>query len=147
MTAIARGYRRRGPGRRCGRSRTSGQALVETIIALTIVMLIVVGLIQLSMLASVRHMLNFAAFSAARGSVYGPLPNQFNDDSLVRAVTDPLPRGTHLVLSRPERDVYRVTVDAPFGYPLSGTPGRTLVSSVAPLYAQRDIREKGDNAK
>lgn len=138
-----RGARDRGGGRR----RASGQALVETIIALTIVMLIVMALINLAMLASTRHVLNFAAFSGARAAVYGGAGNPLDPRSLVRTVTDELPRGTVLIEATPGRDDFVVRVIAPFGYPLSGTGSRTPVVSRAPMYAQPDIKEAGDNAR
>ncbi len=77
--------------------------MVETIIALTLVMLIVMGLIHLSMLAATRHVLNFAAFSAARASVYGTAGDQQRSDSLVRTLLRVLPRGTTLSQARPAR--------------------------------------------
>jgi hypothetical protein len=135
-------------GRRCGRRRTSGQALVETIIALTIVMTIVLGLINLAMLASTRHMLNFAAFSAARAAVYGRAGDPQDPDSVVRTVVDRLPRGTRLQdAGEDANDDYVVTVWAPFSYPMSGTGGRSMVRSKAPMYVQPDIPEVGDNAR
>ena len=140
--------RRRCPGRRCGIRRTSGQAFVETIIALTIVLTIVLGLINLAMLASTRHMLNFAAFSAARASVYGSAGDPTDPDSIVRTVVDRLPRGTTLVTAGEDaNDDYVITVWAPFGYPLSGTGTRSLVRSKAPMYRQPDVPETGDNAR
>lgn len=141
------GHSRRRTGRRCGQRRASGQAMVETIIALTIVMLIVMALINLAMLASTRHVLNFAAFSGARAAVYGGAGNQIDPRSLVRTVTDELPRGTTLVEATPGSNDFVVRVIAPFGYPLSGTGSRTPVVSRAPMYRQPEIKEAGDNAR
>ena len=137
---------RSGPRHTGGRPTASGQAMVETIIALTIVMLIVMGLIHLSMLAATRHVLNFAAFSAARSSVYGAAGDQQRSNSLVQTIIRVLPRGTQLSQASPQGGNYRVVAWSPFAYPFSGTTGRTLVTSLAPMYAQSTIAEAGDNA-
>lgn len=143
---MVRAHTRDGPRHTGGRPATSGQAMVETIIALTIVMLIVMGLIHLSMLAATRHVLNFAAFSAARASVYGAAGDQQRSNSLVQTIIRVLPRGTQLAQAFPQGGNYRVVAWSPFAYPFSGTTGRTLVTSQAPMYSQPTIEEAGDNA-
>ena len=124
--------------------RTAGQSLVETIIALTLMMTIVLGLIHIAFLAVTRHVCNLAAFEAARVSVYG------GDDArsyeTARTITGMLPAGTKLMEAYSKKDYFRVQVQSPFGYPLSGPGGRAIVASEAPTYTQPNVKETGDNA-
>lgn len=139
------------------RQRASGQSMVETCIALTIVMMLVVAIIHLSMIAVTRYMTNYAAFSAARVMVYGggsppddPLLHGSSAEArrAAETVMDMFPWGDgHLYVQR-TGGAYRVELTVPFGYPLfNNAPGaRTIVRSEAPLYTQPDIPEVGDNA-
>ncbi len=126
---------------------TSGQSLVETIIALSLLMMIILGLIHLSFLAVTRHVCNLAAFQGARVSVYGGLGEAPRAYQAARTVTGMLPAGSRLMLAVPGRDTFTVQVHSPFGYPLSGPGGRAIVKSEAPMYTQPNIPEEGDNAR
>jgi len=127
--------------------RTSGQSLVETVIALTIIMMIVLGLIQLSMLAVTRHVSNYAAFAAARASVYGA-SGLMQAQAAARDITSVLPRGTQFLGALPSGSSLRVQVSSPFAYPLftTGPGGKVIVAAQAPTYTQPTILEAGDNA-
>lgn len=126
------------------RRRDSGQSMVEAVIALSIVVLIVFGLIHLSVLAVTRHVCNLAAFSGARSAVYdGSLTRS---GQAARAITGVLPSGTRFLSAERSPGGFRVRVDSPFGYPLTGPGGRAVVTSVVPLYVQPYIPEVGDNA-
>lgn len=129
-----------------GWRRVAGQSMVETVIALSTVVLIVFGLIHLSMLAVTRHVCNLAAFSGARAAVYGGTGSLSSAAQASRAITGTLPSGTRFLSARPASGGFRVQVDSPFGYPLTGPGGRAVVTAVAPMYVQPDIREAGDNA-
>lgn len=125
--------------------RTSGQSMVETIISLSLVMMIVLGLIHLSLLAVTRHVGNFAAFSAARILVYGSGELPRAQEAVVTTLRM-LPEGTEYRWAAPASGVFRVEVSSPFGYPLFGVGRRLTVESRAPMYTQPFIRETGDNA-
>ncbi|MCX6552464.1 MAG: pilus assembly protein [Acidobacteria bacterium] len=127
--------------------RTSGQSLVETIIALTLLMTMILGLIHLSFLAVTRLVCNLAAFEAARASVYSGAGDYPRAYETARSITSMLPAGTRLMLAVPQQDTFRVQVHSPFGYPLTGPGGRAIVASEAPMYTQPDIPEVGDNAR
>jgi len=127
-----------------GWRRVSGQSMVETIIALSIVVLIVFGLIHLSLLAVTRHVCNLAAFSGARAAVYDGSP--IRASQAARAITGVLPSGTWFRSAERSAGGFRVRVESPFGYPLTGPGGRAIVTSVAPMYVQPHILEVGDNA-
>lgn len=126
--------------------RISGQSLVETTIALTILVMIIFGLIHISMLAVTRHVCNFAAFSAARAAVYNGMGDMPRAQEAARSITGMLPSGTQFLFAWPTRDAFRVRVNSPFGYPLTGPGGRVIVAAEAPMYAQPNIPEVGDNA-
>jgi hypothetical protein len=128
------------------RLRASGQSLVETVIALSIVVMIVFGLIHLSLLVVSRHVCNFAAFSGARASVYGGTGDQSRAQEAARVVTGFLPSGTRFLWARPSAGRFRVQIDSPFGYPLTGPGGHAIVSSAVPMYVQPPVPEVGDNA-
>jgi hypothetical protein len=128
------------------RRRISGQSLVETVIALTILVMIVLGLIHISMLAVTRHVCNFAAFSAARASVYNGMGDLPRAQEAARSIMRLLPSGTQFLLAEPTRGAFRVQVNSPYGYPLTGPGGRVIVAAEAPMYAQPNIPEAGDNA-
>jgi hypothetical protein len=129
----------------------AGQSLVETTIALTIVLLVVFALIHLSMLAVTRHVANFAAFSAARASVYTGAGDRGRAEDSARSILRILPRGTEFLRLQPDaggRGTLRVEVLSPFSYPLfsGGAHGKVRVAAEAPLYVQPTIAETGDNA-
>lgn len=131
--------------------RTDGQSLVETLIALTMIMAMVIGLIHLSFLAATRHVCNFAAFTAARILAYGG-GERGRADQAARTITAMLPRGTVFLRASPGQgcasgECVKVQVQSPFAYPLSGPGGRVVVASEAPLYEQPTIGEVGDNAQ
>lgn len=141
-------HRTNGPAASRG---ASGQSLVETTIALTIVLLVVFALIHLSMLAVTRHIANFAAFSAARASVYSGASDRGRAEQTARSILRILPRGTEFLRLDPNvpgRGTLRVEVLSPFSYPLfsSGASGKVTVAAEAPLYVQPSIAEAGDNA-
>lgn len=141
-------YRANGPAASLD---AAGQSLVETTIALTIVLLVVFALVHLSMLAVTRHLANFAAFSAARASVYAGAGDRGRAEEAARSILRVLPRGTEFVRLDPNvsgRGMLRVEVLSPFSYPLfsSGAGGKVTVAAEAPLYVQPSIAEAGDNA-
>ena len=127
--------------------RTSGQSLVETMFSLMIIMMIVVGLIHLSMLAATRHLSNYAAFAAARASMYDGFSGLGQAEGAASDITSVLPRGTYLVGAMPGMSNMRVEVSSPFSYPLfsSGSFGGVMVAAQAPMYKQPYISEQGDN--
>lgn len=129
-----------------------GQSFAETVIALSLVMMFVLAIIYLSLLASTKHFVNYAAFTGARAAMYGggaPWPTGGSlDGPAVRAVTSMINWGT-----TPEngetRDGYRVAYPTPLAYPLFNDPPGHIVKvySIAPVARQPVIREEGDNAE
>jgi hypothetical protein len=131
------------------RRNETGQSLTETIIALTIVLTIVFGLIHLSFLAVTRHVCNFAAFAGARATVYGGAGDDSRGQAAARSIVQMLGRGTTFLQSSADSSGYRVDVLSPFSYPLfnNGAGSKIRVSSLAPRYTQPSISEAGDNAR
>lgn len=132
--------------------RVGGQSLVETIIALTIVLLVVLALIHTSMLAVTRHVANYAAFAGARAAAYGEAQDRSRAEQAARFITRVLPTGTQFLRLQPNvpgRGTLRVEVASPFSYPLFSNSGggKVIVAAEAPLYKQPDIPEAGDNAR
>ena len=125
--------------------RTSGQSLVETMIALMIIMMIVLGLIHLSMLAATRHVSNYAAFSAARAAMYDGFSGA---QGAASDITGVLPKGTRFLGAMPGLGTMRFEVNSPFAYPLFSnfSFGGVMVAARAPTYKQPFINESGDNA-
>ena len=130
----------------------SGQAVVETVLSLAFILMILLGLLHLTFLASTKHMVNYAAFAGARASMYsaadsaryagGPM-----DRLAVQEVTGMLDWG------RPPRTArvgngYRVEYPTPFAFPLfnDAAGNVVVVTSVAPIARQPDLPEVGDNA-
>ena len=127
----------------------SGQALTETIVALTIVLAVFFGLVHLSLLAVTRHVCNYAAFAGARASVYGGIDDQLRGQAAARSVTSMMGRGTTFMKGYGDGTRFRVEVLSPFSYALfnNGGGAQIRVASVAPMYVQRPVPpEKGDNA-
>lgn len=128
-----------------------GQSIAETVIALSLVMTFVLAIVYLSLLASTKHFVNYAAFAGARAAMYGggaPWPSGGSlDGPAVRAITSMINWGM-----RPDsgttRDGYRVAYPTPLAYPLfNDAPGHIVkVYAVAPIATQPTIREEGDNA-
>ncbi|MEW5982529.1 MAG: TadE family protein [Acidobacteriota bacterium] len=133
--------------RLCRAQRTSGQSMVETCVSLTIVMMIVLALIHLSMLAVTRHVTNYAAFAGARVAMYGGRQDARPREAGT-TVLRILPWGGGASKLERVGDNYRVELRVPFAYPLfnNAPGGRTVVRSEAPVCAQPDIPETGDNA-
>lgn len=141
----------RAVSRRRRRRPSLGQSLVETVLALTIILLVVFALLHLSMLAVTRHVANYAAFAGARASVYTGVADRSRAETAARVITRVLPTGTEfrrLYPHVPGRGTLRVELLSPFSYPLFGSGGssKVMVAAEAPLYVQPDIREVGDNA-
>lgn len=127
----------------------AGQSMTETVVALTIVLAIVFGLIHLSLLAITRHVCNYAAFAGARASMYGGAGDAMNAQAAARGIVSMMGRGTSFVSGVGDSSRYRVEVLSPFIYPLfnNGGGSKVRVASVAPQYTQRpNPPEKGDNA-
>jgi hypothetical protein len=49
----------------------AGQSTTETLLVMSFLMLLVFGLVHMSMLATTKYLVNFAAFSAARATLIG----------------------------------------------------------------------------
>jgi hypothetical protein len=129
----------------------SGQAVTETVLSLAFIMLIVLGLIHLTFLASTKHIVNYAAFAGARASMYsasdasragGPM-----DRLAVEEVTGMMNWGRP-PQSGPATGGYRVQYPTPFALPLfnHAAGNVVIVTSVAPIARQPDLPERGDNA-
>jgi hypothetical protein len=129
----------------------SGQAVTETVLSLAFIMLLVLGLIHLTFLASTKHIVNYAAFAGARASMYGasdaaraggPM-----DRWAVEEVTGMMDWGRP-PLGQAAGNGYRVQYPTPFALPLfnHAAGNVVIVTSVVPIARQPDLPEEGDNA-
>ena len=125
----------------------SGQAVTETVLSLAFILLIVLGLVHLTFLASTKHIVNYAAFAGARASMYGAA-------DAARAGGGSMPRQAAEAVTgmmdwgRPPRagtmgDAYRVEYPTPFALPLfnHAAGNVVIVTAVAPI--ARSVRPAG----
>jgi len=129
----------------------SGQAVTETVLSLAFILLIVLGLIHLTLLASTKHIVNYAAFAGARASMYNPSDAARTAGAMDRLAVEEV-TGMMFWGRRPRTAItgngYRVLYPTPFALPLFSHAGGSvvIVTSVVPVARQPDLPEEGDNA-
>lgn len=148
--------------RRSTFAQTRGQAMTETMIVMSFLLLMVFGFVHFAMLTATKSIVNLAAFSAARAAMV----NGFDSGSplapsyvAAASVIDNLRWwGNNPALNRPEfplsrqtlhdRDGVLVTFKVPFGMPIFNEvpSGGIPVEGFSPLVIQPEIPERGDNA-
>lgn len=127
---------------RSERQDERGQSMVETLLSLSLLLVIVMGLLQLALLASTRHVVNYAAFAGARASLYG---NQGDGRAAARDVTRILGYATRTPTLSPGRTRFRVRYPTPFALPIFNQGQReVVVTGEAPVFVQPTLRG-GDN--
>jgi hypothetical protein len=129
----------------------AGQAVTETVLALAFILLIVLGLIHLTFLASTKHIVNYAAFAGARASMYSASDAARSggglDAGAVEAITRMMYWGRR-AQGQTTGDSYKVQYPTPFAMPLfrNAAGNVVIVTAVAPIPRQPDLPEEGDNA-
>ena len=122
-----------------------GQSLVETLIALTFLFFLVQALIQLVLLASTRHLVNYAAFAGARASLYGDGTAARQGREAVRQIGRLLDWGPDAQVVSSSRTRYRVRYPTPLAMPIFTQRRQVPVLGEAPAVRQ-NVPERGDNA-
>lgn len=118
--------------------------MVETLLSLSLLLFIVMGLLQLALLAATRHMVNYAAFAGARASLYGQ-GNQAT--AAARDVTNILGYATRTPTFSAGRSTFRVQYPTPFALPIFNQGRReVVVVGEAPVFTQPALRG-GDNGE
>lgn len=151
--------RSRGEGRLrapSGVSGARGQATTETMMMMMFLLFLVFGFVHMSMLATTKYVVNYAAFAAARAAMVGG-----NETLAALTVLDnvrwsnPLmylwqvtARETRTIRGK-SREGVRVTFKVPFGLPIfNSIPfGGISLRGFSPLIEQPNIPENGDNAQ
>lgn len=131
----------------------SGQAATETVFAIGFVLALMLAIVYLSLLVSVRHMVNYAAFAGARAAMYSAtdwrVPGEAGHDrQAAGTVLDMFYWGRPPRTSATPRG-FRVDYPTPFALPLIHQDGgnEVVVTSVVPIPRQTQIPEVGDNAE
>jgi Flp pilus assembly protein TadG len=129
--------------------RQRGQAFVETAISLVFLMLLVLGLLQLTLLVTSKHLVNYAAFAAGRAGLYGA-SNDPASNGADREAADSVLRMFNVGRSPSAYPIgggYVVRWGTPFSLPLFPFAGGIVwVESHVPSARQPYIGEYGDNA-
>jgi hypothetical protein len=144
-----------------------GQAATETMLVMLFVMLMIFGFVHMSMIATTKHIVNFAAYSASRAE-YVTSGNASSAASgallylnwrgpvvpyvpVMGPILIPGPSRTNLNVRGRSREGYRVEYRLPFGLPQRNN--QTLfgqgvsIRSFAPYGGDRNrqVQERGDN--
>jgi hypothetical protein len=123
---------------------------VETCLALSFLLTIVFALLFLALLASTKHIVNYAAFAGARASMYGASDSRSagQDRLAVREVTRMMNWGRPATSDATPQG-YRVSYPTPLAFPLfnHAAGNIVIVTAVSPVPQQPSIPEQGDNAR
>jgi hypothetical protein len=148
-----------------------GQAATETIIMMMFLLLMIFGLVHLCMLMTVKYMVNYSAFSAARTAMVDPgfvsttLAGQGGGMSYMNGWW----KGTYIGLNIPyiqgpinktirgkNRQGYSATYAVPFGLPIFNTvqpcgvtnaqPCGVRLIGFSPYAKQPSVPDEGDNS-
>lgn len=141
---------------------SAGQAMTETMMVMSFLLLMVFGFVHFSMLTATKSLVNLSAFTAARAAmVHGfdsgdpASPSYLAAASVLdnlRWWSNPLKNLPQFPLQQTtlrDRDGILVTYRVPFGLPIFSSldPGGLPVEGFAPLAIQPDVAEEGDNAE
>src|SRR5262249_45633399 len=124
----------------------------ETLLMMMFLMLMVFGLIHLSMIATTKYMVNFAAFSAGRAAMIGNSAQVAAANALlyVRWSGPVCVPPTCIVDSNASKTIRgktRTGVSVRYFVPFGGFFGNALpfLSGFSPFEKQPDVKEEGDN--
>jgi len=118
--------------------------MVETLLSLSLLLFVVMGLLQLALLAATRHVVNYAAFAGARASLYGQAGQGI---AAARDVTNILGYATRAPTFNADRSAFRVQYPTPFALPIFNQGQReVVVVGEAPVFTQPALRG-GDNGE
>jgi TadE-like protein len=143
------------PKRLRGASSSSGQAALETMISMWVVVLFIFGLLHLCMMMVTKQVVSYAAFVAARTAmVRGTGASEVHDAAQqALEILKWYPEGNDKNVPEVEFDAARggivVRYHFPFGLPIWNTvsPNGLIIEGFAPVAEQPAIPEKGDNAR
>ena len=131
-----------------GLRREQGQSATETLLVMMFLMLLVFGFIHLSMLATTKYLVNFAAFSEARTVMIGGESQNGAKSALLSlhwaGSTLSADDNTTRTIRGTTRSGVTVQYSVPFGGIFNIEPN---ITGFAPFTPQPEIQEVGDNAE
>jgi hypothetical protein len=138
-----------------GARSSSGQAALETMLSMYLVILFIWGLVHLSMMMVTKYMVNYAAFCAARTAMVRGTGASEVQESAQQAleIVQWWGSGNDKNIPDVEYDAGRggivVQYHIPFGSPIFTTFAASglVIEGFAPVTEQPSIPEKGDNAR
>jgi Flp pilus assembly protein TadG len=128
------------------RTGERGQSTTETLLMMMFLMLLIFGVVHLSMLATTKYLVNFAAFSGARTAMIGGSA-QAGAESALLYLRWSKP-AAHDNSSKTIRGKTRRGVSVSYFVPFAGffDPQVPSLTGFAPYTKQPNIPEEGDNA-
>jgi Flp pilus assembly protein TadG len=122
-----------------------GQSTTETLLMMMFLMLLIFGFIHLSMLATTKYLVNFAAFSAGRTAMIGQPARLGTASALLYLRWDQFPRTTDNT-SKTIRGKTRSGITVTYDVPFAAFFNKTSLTGFSPYTKQPNIPEEGDNA-
>lgn len=129
---------------RVSRGWERGQSTTETLLVMSFLMLLIFGFVHMSMLATTKYLVDFAAFSGARSALVGR-----SAQSGATAALSTLEWSSPSAQENTQRTIRGATrtgVTVRYAVPFGGIFNVPVITGFAPALRQPDIPEVGDNA-